>query len=62
MGTLKAAMQTVMPHHSVAVAVAGLLVQDGWNGRRHLVGGHLVGMGEVNAGELISAKHRGERL
>jgi hypothetical protein len=48
-------MQAVMPHHFIAVAVAGLLVQDGRNSGRHLVGGHLVGMRKIDTRQLIAA-------
>ena len=60
--SFKAAMQAVVSHHPVAMAVAGLLMQYGGNLCRHLVGGDLVGMGEVDAGKLISAKDGGRGL
>ena len=55
-GSFKAAMQTVMPQGSVAVAVAGLLVQDGGNRGGHLVGDDLILMGEIDSGELVAAE------
>jgi len=51
---LEAAMQTVMPHLTVTVTVTRLLMQDGRDSGRHLICGHLVGVREVDAGELIS--------
>lgn len=47
MGALEAAMQAVVSQRAVAVAVAGLLMQDGRDLRRHLIGGHLIRMGKV---------------
>ena len=55
MGSLKTAMQTVVPHHSIAVTIAGLLVQHGRNSGRHLVCGYLVWMRKIDARELIAA-------
>ena len=52
----EAAMQAVVSQRAVAVAVAGLLVEDIGNLRGHLVGGHLIGMSEVSAGELVAAQ------
>src|SRR5207245_9527301 len=55
---LKAAMQAVVPHHPVAMAIAGLLMQDSRDCLRHLVRGDLVGVSKDDSGQLISAKHR----
>ena len=62
MGALEAAVQTVMPQDSVAVAVAGLLVQDGGDGFCHLVGDDLIGVGEVDSGQLVAGENRGKRF
>src|SRR5271156_2171148 len=54
-GSFKAAMQAVMPQLTVAMAIAGLLMQHSRNCRRHLVGGHLIRMGEIDSRKLIAA-------
>jgi hypothetical protein len=48
--SFKAAVEAVVSHCPVAVAVAGLLVQDFGDLCRHLVGGHLIGVGEIDSG------------
>jgi len=49
-GTFKAAMQAVVSHRSIAMAVAGLLMQDFGDLCCHLVGSDLIGMREVDSG------------
>ena len=49
-----------MPEGSVAVAVAGLLVQDGRNGGGHLVGDYLILVGEIDPSELVAAEDGGQ--
>jgi hypothetical protein len=48
-GSLKAAMQTVVPHYLVTVAVAGLLMQHRGNRFGHFVSSHLVRMSEIGS-------------
>jgi len=60
MRSFEAAMKAVMADRSVAAAVAGLLMQDAWDLRGHLIGRNLVRTGEVLSGELITAENRGE--
>jgi len=55
MGALETTMQAIVPQLAVAVAIAGLLVQDGGNSRSHLIGGYLVRMGEIDSRQLITA-------
>ena len=60
MRSFEAAMKAVMADRSVAAAVTGLLMQDAWDLRRHLIGRNLVRTGEVLSGELTTAENRGE--
>jgi hypothetical protein len=42
--------------HAVAIAIAGLLVEHGWNLRRQLIGVRLVGILRVRSPELVLGK------
>src|SRR5580704_14773968 len=61
-GSFKAAVQAIVAHRPVAVAVAGLLVQNRRNLRGHLVGSDLIGMREVDSCELVPAQNRRQLL
>ncbi len=61
-GAFKATMQAVVSERAVTVAVARLPVDDSGNLCSHLVGGHLIRMREVSAGELVAAEDRGSGL
>jgi len=50
MSSFKAAMEAIVSHCTVAMAVAGLLVEDFRDLGGHLVGGYLVGVGEIDSG------------
>src|ERR1700742_1405932 len=62
MGGGEAAVQAVVSQGAVAVAVAGLLVDDFRDGGGHLVGGHLGWMIEVLTGELVAAEDGRDRF
>ena len=60
MGSFEAAMQAVVAKGAIAVAIAGFLMKDSGNPGGHLIGSDLVGMGEVLAGELVTAHDWGQ--
>ena len=62
MCAFEATVQAVVAEDAVAVAVAGLLVEDRRNLRGHLVDHDLVVVGEVDAGELVAAQDGRQRL
>jgi hypothetical protein len=61
MGALKTAMKTIVTHSSVAIAIAGLLMQHGWNLGRQFISVGLKRVLSVLAPELFSAQD-GRRL
>ena len=48
-GSFKAAVQAVVSEGAIAVAVAGLLMENRWNLSGHFVHDYLVGMREIDA-------------
>ena len=56
-GALEATVQAVVSQNTVAVAVAGFLMQHLGNFGGHLIYSHLVGVGEVLSGELAAAQN-----
>ena len=58
----KAAMQAVVAHRTIAVAVAGLLVQHRRNLCGHLVRSHLVRMREIWPGKLRATEDGRQRM
>lgn len=58
MAAFEAAMQTVVSHRPVAMAIARLLVEYAGDLGCHFIGDHLVGVREVGAAELCAAQDR----
>jgi hypothetical protein len=57
---LETAVKTIVPHPAIAVAIAGLLVQDGGNFGRQFVGVTLKRVLSVIAPQLLLAQNRWE--